>query len=48
MERKGYPSRRALADRYEAATGIDYDYDRFYRTLAVYKLAALGEMLYRR
>ncbi|WP_277553627.1 phosphotransferase family protein [Halobaculum limi] len=50
MEQEGYPSRRELVDRYEAATGRTYDEqdDRFYRTLAVYKLAALGEMFYRR
>ncbi|QLG29352.1 phosphotransferase family protein [Halorarum halophilum] len=48
MEREGYPRRRDLVDRYEAATGIEYDHDRFYRTLAVYKLAALGEMFFRR
>jgi len=44
----GYPTRRELVDRYEAATGVEYAHDRFYRTLAVYKLAALGEMFYRR
>ena len=48
MEREGYPNRRELVARYEDATGIDYEHDRFYRTLAVYKLAALGEMFYRR
>ncbi|WP_135807120.1 phosphotransferase family protein [Halorussus marinus] len=48
MEAEGYPTRRELVDRYEAATGIEYAHDRFYRTLAVYKLAALGEMFYRR
>ncbi|MFC4551218.1 MULTISPECIES: phosphotransferase family protein [Halorussus] len=48
MEAEGYPSRRDLVDRYEEATGFEYDDDRFYRTLAVYKLAALGEMFYRR
>ncbi|QLG63512.1 phosphotransferase family protein [Halorarum salinum] len=46
--REGYPRRRDLVDRYEAATGIEYEHDRFYRTLAVYKLAALGEMFFRR
>ncbi len=35
-------------ERYEQATGIEYVHDRFYRALAVYKLAALGEMFYRR
>lgn len=48
MEAEGYPSRRTLVERYERATGIEYERDRFYRTLAVYKLAALGEMFYRR
>ncbi|MXR21072.1 phosphotransferase family protein [Halobacterium bonnevillei] len=48
VERDGYPTRRDLVDRYEAATGIEYTNDRFYRALAVYKLAALGEMFYRR
>jgi aminoglycoside phosphotransferase (APT) family kinase protein len=48
MERDGYPSRRDLVDRWEAATGLDYEHDRFYRALAVYKLCALGEMFYRR
>ena len=42
--REGYPSRRELVERWEAATGLTYEHDRFYRTLAVYKLAALGEM----
>jgi len=48
MAADGYPTRRELVDRYEAATGVEYARDRFYRTLAVYKLAALGEMFYRR
>jgi aminoglycoside phosphotransferase (APT) family kinase protein len=48
MEHEGYPSRRELVVRYEDATGIEYAHDRFYRTLAVYKLGALGEMFYRR
>jgi aminoglycoside phosphotransferase (APT) family kinase protein len=48
MEDEGYLTRQELVARYEAATGLDYDHDRFYRTLAVYKLAALGEMFYRR
>jgi aminoglycoside phosphotransferase (APT) family kinase protein len=47
-EREGYPSRRELVDRYESKTGIDYEHDRFYRALAVFKLAALGEMFFRR
>jgi aminoglycoside phosphotransferase (APT) family kinase protein len=48
MEDEGYPTRRELVERYELATGIEYEHDRFYRALAVYKLAALGEMFYRR
>ena len=32
----------------EALTGFEYENDRFYRTLAVYKLAGLSEMFYRR
>ena len=48
MEREGYPTRRELVERYEAATGFAFENERFYRTLAVYKLAALGEMFFRR
>ena len=47
-EREGYPTRRELVDRYEERTGIEYENDRFYRALAVYKLAALGEMFFAR
>jgi aminoglycoside phosphotransferase (APT) family kinase protein len=48
MTREGYPTRRELVERYEAKTGIEYENDRFYRALAVYKLAGLGEMFFRR
>jgi len=48
MAADGYPSKQALVDRYEAATGIDFEHGRFYRALAVYKLGALGEMFFRR
>jgi len=48
MTREGYPTRRELVARYEELTGFEYDNDRFYRTLAVYKLAGLGEMFFRR
>jgi aminoglycoside phosphotransferase (APT) family kinase protein len=48
MTREGYSTRRELVDRYEELTGFSYDDDRFYRTLAVYKLAGLGEMFFRR
>ncbi|MEZ3115140.1 phosphotransferase family protein [Halobaculum sp. MBLA0147] len=47
-EREGYPTRRELVARWEDATGFTYEHDRFYRALAVYKLAALGEMFFRR
>jgi len=48
MSAEGYPSRRELVDRYEAQTGIEFEHERFYRALAVYKLGALGEMFLRR
>ena len=48
MEREGYPTRLELVDRWESHTGLSFEHERFYRTLAVYKLAALGEMFYRR
>ncbi|EMA36808.1 phosphotransferase family protein [Halobiforma nitratireducens] len=48
MERDGYPTRRELVDRWESRTGLPFEHDRFYRALAVYKLAALGEMFFRR
>ncbi|SFR67445.1 phosphotransferase family protein [Halogeometricum limi] len=48
MERPGYPTRRELVDRYEQRTGTEFSHQRFYRALAVYKLAALGEMFFRR
>jgi aminoglycoside phosphotransferase (APT) family kinase protein len=48
MERPAYPTRRDLVDQYESVTGDLFEHDRFYRTLAVYKLAALCEMFYRR
>lgn len=48
MEREGYPSRRELVARYEERSGIEFEGERFYRALAVYKLAALGEMFFRR
>ncbi|EMA47253.1 aminoglycoside phosphotransferase [Halococcus saccharolyticus DSM 5350] len=48
MTREGYPTREELVERYEAQTGIEYENDRFYRALAVYKLAGLGEMFFRR
>lgn len=44
----GYPTRTDLVSRYERETGNEFKDQRFYRTLAVFKLAALGEMFYRR
>lgn len=46
--REGYPTRRELIKLYERHTGISFEHERFYRTLAIYKLGALGEMFYRR
>jgi len=43
-----YPSRADLLDRYEDQTGITVRNLKFYRVLAVYKMAALGEMFYAR
>ncbi|WP_435194565.1 phosphotransferase family protein [Natronomonas sp. EA1] len=48
MTREGYPSRLDLVERYEELTGFEFEHDRFYRALAVYKLAGLGEMFFRR
>jgi aminoglycoside phosphotransferase (APT) family kinase protein len=50
MAHPDYPTRRDLVARWEDRTGFEYaeEHDRFYRTLAVYKLAGLGEMFYRR
>ena len=48
MEHPDYPSRQELVERWEGQTGLTFEHERFYRTLAVYKLAALGEMFYRR
>jgi aminoglycoside phosphotransferase (APT) family kinase protein len=48
MERAGYPTRGELVDRYEQRSGTDFEHQRFYRALAVYKLGALGEMFFRR
>ncbi|NKE37489.1 phosphotransferase family protein [Natronococcus sp. JC468] len=46
--RDGYPSRRALIERYERHTGLSFDEPRFYLVLATYKMAALGEMFFAR
>ncbi|WP_222917706.1 phosphotransferase family protein [Natrinema sp. SYSU A 869] len=48
MEEEGYPTRRELVDRWEDRTGYEFEHERFYRALAVYKLAGLGEMFFRR
>ncbi|WP_049921312.1 phosphotransferase family protein [Halopiger djelfimassiliensis] len=48
MARDGYPTRRELVARWEERTGFAFEHERFYRALAVYKLAALGEMFFRR
>ncbi|WP_049927854.1 phosphotransferase family protein [Halopiger goleimassiliensis] len=48
MEREGYPTRVELVSRWEELTGLEFERERFYRTLAVYKLAGLGEMFFRR
>ncbi len=48
MERDGYPSRLELVERWEDLTGLAFEHERFYRALAVYKLAGLGEMFFRR
>ncbi|MFC7157584.1 phosphotransferase family protein [Halomarina halobia] len=48
VRRHGYPTRDELVDRYESVTGLAFENERFYRTLAVYKLGALGEMFFRR
>ena len=45
---RSYPTRRELIDRYERRTGFAFDDARFYWVLAVYKLAGLGEMFFRR
>lgn len=48
MTQDGYLTRQELVERYEERTGIEFEHERFYRTLAVYKLAGLGEMFFRR
>lgn len=48
MNQAGYSTRRELVEIYEDLTGIEFEHERFYRALAVFKVAALGEMFYRR
>ncbi|WP_336325516.1 phosphotransferase family protein [Halovenus sp. HT40] len=43
-----YHTRGELLDRYEEQTGVEVQNLKFYRVLAVYKMAALGEMFYAR
>ena len=43
-----YLTRGELVDRYEEQTGVTVENQRFYRVLAVYKMAALGEMFFAR
>jgi len=43
-----YPTREELVERYVELTGFEVENLRFYRTLAVYKMCALGEMFYAR
>lgn len=40
---EGYPRRRQLVDLYEEKTGRNYEHDRFYRALAVFRLAVILE-----
>jgi len=48
FSRDGYPTRRELIERYERQTGYEFENWRFYWVLAIYKLAGLGEMFFRR
>jgi aminoglycoside phosphotransferase (APT) family kinase protein len=48
MTHEDYPTRQELVARYEDITGWEFESEKFYRTLAVYKLAGLGEMFFRR
>ena len=48
MTHPDYPSRTELVERWEDQTGYEFEHERFYRALAVYKLAGLGEMFFRR
>lgn len=45
-KRTGSPSRRALVERWEAATGKSYEHDRFYRAFGAVMLATVWEQLY--
>lgn len=48
MRDSEYPTRNELIERYEDRTGWEFTNKQFYRVLGVYKLAALGEMFFRR
>lgn len=48
MTHPDYSTREELVDRWEEQTGYEFEHERFYRALAVYKLAGLGEMFFRR
>lgn len=47
-EREGYPTRGEFVGRYEDRTGISFGNEAFYRTFALYKIAAACEMFYAR
>jgi aminoglycoside phosphotransferase (APT) family kinase protein len=46
--REGFPSRAALVDRYEQATGRSFEQDRFYRALALFEQTTVCESYYLR
>ena len=48
MTHPDYSTREELVERWEDQTGYEFEHERFYRALAVYKLAGLGEMFFRR
>ena len=48
LTNEAYHTRRQLVERYENQTGVLVENMKFYRVLAVYKMAALGEMFYAR
>ncbi|MHB9288901.1 phosphotransferase family protein [Halobacteriales archaeon Cl-PHB] len=48
MRDEAFPTRTDLVERYEEQTGLEFTNRRFYQVLGVYKLAALGEMFFRR
>lgn len=45
--RPGSPSRQALVRRYEKRTGLSFEHEQFYRTLAAFVLTAVWEDIYR-